>query len=124
MNSDTRFLPVSRADMENRGWYWYDFLLITGDAYVDHPSFGTAVIARVLEAEGHRVAILAQPDWKSTRDFLAMGRPRLGVMLSSGNLDSMVAHYTAAKKHRSADPYSPGCKVGLRPDRADRKSVV
>lgn len=118
MNSNTRFLPVSKADMEALGWYWYDFLLITGDAYVDHPSFGTAVISRVLEAEGFRVAILAQPDWKSTRDFLAMGRPRLGVMLSSGNLDSMVAHYTAAKKRRNTDPYSPGCKAGLRPDRA------
>ena len=85
------FLPVSKEDMESRGWWWYDFLIVTGDAYVDHPSFGPTVIARVLEAEGYRVAILAQPDWHSADAFLAMGRPRLGAMLCSGNLDSMVA---------------------------------
>ena len=112
------FLPVSKADMEERGWWWYDFLLVTGDAYVDHPSFGTAVIGRVLEAEGYRVAVLAQPDWHSADAFRAMGRPRLGVMIGSGNLDSMVAHYTAAKKRRSEDFYSPGKKAGLRPDHA------
>ena len=112
------FLPVSREDMESRGWWWYDFLIVTGDAYVDHPSFGSTVIARVLEAEGFRVAILAQPDWHSAEAFRAMGRPRLGVMIGSGNLDSMVAHYTAAKKRRSEDFYSPGKKAGLRPDRA------
>ena len=114
----TDFLPVSRADMENRGWWWYDFLIVTGDAYVDHPSFGPTVIARTLEAEGFRVAILAQPDWHDAEAFRAMGRPRLGVMISSGNLDSMVAHYTAAKKRRGEDFYSPGKKMGLRPDRA------
>ena len=112
------FLPVSRQDMQDRGWWWYDFLVVTGDAYVDHPSFGPTVIARVLEAEGFRVAILAQPDWHSCEDFLAMGRPKLGVMIGAGNLDSMVAHYTAAKKRRSEDFYSPGKKMGLRPDRA------
>ena len=112
------FLPASKADMEERGWWWYDFLLVTGDAYVDHPSFGTAVIGRVLEAEGYRVAVLAQPDWHSADAFRAMGRPRLGVMIGSGNLDSMVAHYTAAKKRRSEDFYSPGKKAGLRPDHA------
>ena len=112
------FLPVSKADMEERGWWWYDFLLVTGDAYVEHPSFGTAVIGRVLEAEGYRVAVLAQPDWHSAEAFRAMGRPRLGVMIGSGNLDSMVAHYTAAKKRRSEDFYSPGKKAGLRPDHA------
>jgi len=112
------FLPVSKADMENRGWWWYDFLIVTGDAYVDHPSFGPTVIARVLEAEGFRVAVLAQPDWHDAEAFRAMGRPRLGVMLSSGNLDSMVAHYTAAKKRRGEDFYSPGKQPGLRPDRA------
>ena len=112
------FLPVSKEDMENRGWWWYDFLVVTGDAYVDHPSFGTAVIARVLESEGFRVAILAQPDWHSADAFAAMGRPRLGVMIGSGNLDSMVAKYTAAKKPRSEDFYSPGKKPGLRPDHA------
>ena len=112
------FLPVSRDDMENRGWYWYDFLLVTGDAYVDHPSFGMAVISRVLEAEGYRVAILSQPDWRGADDFIAMGKPRLGVFIGAGNLDSMVAHYTAAKKKRSEDYYSPGKAPGLRPDRA------
>ena len=112
------FLPVSKADMERRGWWWYDFLIVTGDAYVDHPSFGPTVIARVLEAEGYRVAILAQPDWHDAEAFRAMGRPRLGVMIGSGNLDSMVAHYTAARKRRSEDFYSPGKKAGLRPDRA------
>ncbi|MCL2569338.1 MAG: YgiQ family radical SAM protein [Oscillospiraceae bacterium] len=117
MNTPT-FLPTSASDMTARGWDHYDFLLITGDAYVDHPSFGAAVIGRVLEAEGHRVAILAQPNWHDTAAFLAMGRPRFGVMISAGNLDSMVAHYTSAKKPRSEDYYSPGKEAGLRPDRA------
>ena len=112
------FLPVSKEDMQERGWWWYDFLLVTGDAYVDHPSFGPAVIARVLEADGYRVAVLAQPDWHSAADFLAFGRPRLGVLIGAGNLDSMVAHYTAAKKRRSEDFYSPGQKAGKRPGRA------
>lgn len=118
MTESFEFLPISKEDMESRGWWWYDFLLVTGDAYVDHPSFGPAVIGRVLEAAGFRVAMLAQPDWHSADAFRAMGRPRLGVMLSSGNLDSMVAHYTAAKKRRSEDFYSPGKKAGLRPDHA------
>ncbi len=104
--------------MQERGWWWYDFLLVTGDAYVDHPSFGTAVIGRTLEAEGFRVAVLAQPDWHSAEAFAAFGRPKLGVLIGAGNLDSMVAHYTAAKKRRSEDFYSPGKKAGLRPDRA------
>src|SRR5699024_1576200 len=112
------FLPVSKADMEERGWDGYDFLIITGDAYVDHPTFGCAIISRVLEAEGYRVAILAQPDWRKVESFTALGRPRLGVMLSAGNLDSMVAHYTVAKKRRHDDAYSPGNQAGLRPDRA------
>ena len=114
----TEFLPISRADMTDRGWWWYDFLLVTGDAYVDHPTFGAAVIGRVLESEGYRVAVLAQPDWHSADAFAAMGRPRLGVLIGAGNLDSMVAHYTAAKKRRSEDFYSPGKRAGLRPDRA------
>lgn len=113
-----KFLPVSREDMKARGWDYYDFLLITGDAYVDHPSFGTPLIGRVLEAEGYRVAILPQPDWRSTKAFKVLGRPRLAAIVSAGNLDSMVAHYTAAKKKRSEDFYSPGKKAGLRPDRA------
>ena len=116
--SQGRFLPVSAQEMKARGWDWYDFLILNGDAYVDHPSFGGVVIARLLEAEGFRVAYLAQPDWHSADAIRAMGRPRLGTMLSAGNLDSMVAHYTAAKKRRHQDFYSPGCKMGLRPDRA------
>lgn len=116
--TESDFLPVSRADMEARGWYYYDFLLITGDAYVDHPSFGTAVIGRVLEADGYRVAVLAQPKWKSIQEFLDFGRPRYAALIGAGNLDSMVNHYTAAKKPRSEDFYAPGKKAGLRPDRA------
>lgn len=115
---NTEFLPVSKEDMQKRGWYWYDFLIITGDAYVDHPSFGTAIISRLLEAEGYRVAVLAQPDWRNVSSFTALGRPRFGVMLSGGNIDSMVAHYTVAKRRRQSDAYSPGKKMGLRPDRA------
>ena len=113
-----QFLPVNRQDMLNRDWYWYDFLLITADAYVDHPTFGAAVISRVLEDAGFRVCVLAQPDWRRVDDFVRFGTPRLGVMISGGNLDSMVAHYTAAKKRRHEDLYSPGRKTGLRPDRA------
>ncbi len=114
----TDFLPVSKEDMVSRGWYSYDFLVVTGDAYVDHPSFGPVVIARVLEAMGFKVAILAQPKWSDASAFEAMGKPRYGVFIGAGNLDSMVAHYTAAKKPRSEDFYSPGKKAGLRPDRA------
>ena len=112
------FLPVSREDMFNRNWYYYDFLLVTGDAYVDHPSFGAAVIGRALEAQGHRVAVLAQPAYNNCHDFEAMGRPRYAALVTAGNLDSMVARYTAAKKPRSEDHYSPGKRVGLRPNRA------
>ena len=111
------FLPVSKDEMVERGWYYYDFLVVTADAYIDHPSFGTAIIARVLEHEGYRVAVLAQPDWHSADAFRAMGRPRYGVMIGGGNIDSMVAHYTAAKKRRTQDLYSPGNRMGLRPDR-------
>ena len=113
-----QFLTVTKADLAERGWEEFDFLVITGDAYVDHPSFGPAIISRVLEAEGYRVAILAQPDWRKASSFTALGRPRLGVLLSSGNIDSMVAHYTVAKKRRHDDAYSPGNRAGLRPDRA------
>ena len=112
------FLPTSRDEMLERGWYWYDILLVTGDAYVDHPSFGAAVIGRVLEQAGYRVAVLAQPAYKDASAFEAMGKPALGVFIGAGNLDSMVAHYSAAKKRRSEDFYSPGKKMGLRPDRA------
>lgn len=112
------FLPITKQEVNERNWDEVDFVLVTGDAYVDHPSFGTAIISRVLEDEGMRVAILSQPDWKSNKDFTRFGKPRLGFMVNSGNVDSMVAHYTAAKKKRSEDAYSPGGKAGLRPDRA------
>ncbi len=112
------FLPVCRQDMEIRGWGELDFLVVSGDAYVDHPSFGHAIIARVLEREGYRVGILAQPDYRSPEAFLAMGRPRLGVLVSAGNLDSMLNTFTAAKKRRHTDSYSPGNRAGRRPERA------
>ncbi len=112
------FLPISRADMEARGWDAPDFVYVTGDAYVDHPSFGVAIISRVLENAGYRVAILSQPDYKSADAFRTFGRPKLGFLVSAGNIDSMVAHYTAAKRRRSKDYYSPGGKMGKRPDRA------
>ena len=104
--------------MERRGWDQLDFLYISGDAYVDHPSFGHAIIMRVLENAGYKVGIIAQPNWQGTKDFKRLGRPRLGVLVSAGNIDSMVNHYTAAKKRRSEDLYSPGGKAGMRPDRA------
>jgi len=121
MNRPTRredFLPVSRKDMEARGWDELDFLVVSGDAYVDHPSFGHAIIARVLEGEGYRVGILAQPEYHSPEAFLSLGRPRLGVLVSAGNLDSMLNTFTAAKKRRHTDSYSPGNRSGLRPERA------
>ena len=112
------FLPISRTEMDARGWDAPDFVYVTGDAYVDHPSFGVAIISRVLEDAGYRVAILSQPNYKSADDFKTFGRPRLGFLVTAGNIDSMVAHYTAAKKKRSSDYYSPGGKMGARPDRA------
>ncbi|MCE5201925.1 MAG: YgiQ family radical SAM protein [Synergistaceae bacterium] len=112
------FLPVNKNDMEQRGWDALDFLMVSGDAYVDHPSFGHAIIARRLESRGYRVGIVAQPDWRSTDDFARMGKPRLGVMVTAGNLDSMLNHYTASGKKRRSDDYSPGGKCGMRPDRA------
>lgn len=112
------FLPVNREDMEKRGWDAPDFVYVSGDAYVDHPSFGPALITRVLENAGYKVAFLAQPDWKNDRDFTRFGRPKYGFLVSSGNIDSMVAHYTVAKKPRSSDAYTPGGVMGKRPDRA------
>ena len=112
------FLPVNASDVECRNWSEVDFVYVTGDSYVDHPSFGAAIITRVLEAEGFRVAVLAQPDYKSCEDFRRFGRPRLGFLVSSGNIDSMVAHYTVSKKKRSYDYYTAGGKMGKRPDRA------
>ncbi|MBQ7624108.1 MAG: YgiQ family radical SAM protein [Clostridia bacterium] len=112
------FLPVSRADMEARGRYYCDFLLMTGDAYVDHPSFGTAVISRVLENAGYKVAILSQPDINDIAAVKSFGRPRYAYLINSGNVDSMVANYTVNKKRRDKDAYSPGGMPGRRPDRA------
>ncbi len=113
-----QFLPISRAECAARGWDRPDFIYVTGDAYVDHPSFGAAIICRVLEARGFRVAMLSQPDYKSCAAFREFGRPRLGFLVSAGNIDSMVAHYTVSKKKRTYDYYSPGGKAGMRPDRA------
>ncbi len=110
------FLPITAEEMRERGWDAPDFVLITGDAYVDHPSFGTAIISRVLESHGWRVCIIAQP--QSDADFRRFGRPRLAFLVNGGNIDPMVARYTAAKRMRSEDAYSPGGKAGLRPDRA------
>ncbi len=104
--------------MDARGWNEVDFVIVSGDAYVDHPSFGTAIISRVLEDDGYRVAIAAQPNFKDDRDISAFGRPKIAFMVNAGNLDSMVAHYTAAKRKRSDDAYTPGGKAGKRPDRA------
>ena len=112
------FLPVTRKEMKERGWEQADFVYVTGDAYVDHPSFGTAIISRLLESRGYKVGIISQPDWRKKESIQVFGEPRLGFLVSAGNMDSMVNHYTVSKKHRSTDAYSPGGKMGLRPDRA------
>lgn len=112
------FLPINKYEMQKRGWDEVDFVYVSGDAYVDHPSFGAAIITRVLESKGFRIGFLAQPDYKSCDAFKEFGRPRLGFLVSAGNIDSMVAHYTAAKRKRTNDYYSPGGKAGYRPDRA------
>ena len=104
--------------MEDRGWDQVDFVYVTGDAYVDHSSFGTAIISRLLESRGYKVGIIPQPDWRRKESIAIFGEPRLGFLVSAGNMDSMVNHYTVAKKHRQKDSYSPGGKMGLRPDRA------
>ena len=117
--SDRSLFPVTTAqDMRERGWDAPDFVYVSGDAYVDHPSFGAAIIFRILENAGYRVAVLAQPDWKSCADFTRFGRPNYGFLVSSGVIDSMVNHYTAAKKRRSSDVYTPGGRAAKRPDRA------
>lgn len=112
------FLPITLSEATTRGWDEVDFVCVTGDAYVDHPSFGIAIISRLLESMGFRVAVLAQPDINSPKSFKAFGKPRLGFMITGGNIDSMVSNYTAAKKRRSDDAYSAGNKAGRRPDRA------
>lgn len=112
------FLPVSRADMDARGWDQCDFVYVCGDAYVDHPSFGMAIITRVLEAHGYRVGVICQPDWTDPASISALGEPRLGFLVSAGNMDSMVNHYTVNKKPRHEDAYTPGGRAGARPNRA------
>ena len=115
---ENKFLPICKKDMIDRGWDTLDFIIVTGDAYVDHHSFGTAIISRVLENAGYKIGIIAQPNWKNTDDFMKLGRPRLGFLVNGGNMDSMVNHYSVSKKQRDKDMYSPGGKMGLRPDRA------
>ena len=110
------YLPITKDEMLERGWHYADIIIVTGDAYVDHPSFGTAIISRVLEAKGYKVCIISQP--KNDEDYMRFGKPRLAFFVNSGNIDSMVAHYTAAKKKRSEDAYTAGGKAGARPDRA------
>ncbi len=112
------FLPVSRQDMDERGIEQLDFVYVIGDAYVDHPSFGHAIISRVLEAHGYRVGIISQPDWRNENSITVLGRPRLGFLISGGNMDSMVNHYYVSKKRRPKDAYSPGGVMGRRPDYA------
>lgn len=113
-----QFLPICREDMDERGWKQLDFIIVSGDAYIDHPSFGTAIISRVLEDAGFKVGIIAQPDWRDTADFKKLGRPKLGFLVTAGNLDSMVNKYTVNKRKRRDDRYSPGGKRANRPDRA------
>lgn len=112
------FLPICRDDMEKRGWSEADFVFVIGDAYVDHPSFGPAIISRLLERYGYKVCIIAQPDWKNDKSIDVFGKPRLGFLVCGGNMDSMVNHYSVSKKRRQKDAYSPGGEMGLRPDYA------
>ena len=116
--SGNKFLPICKKDMEERGWKQLDFVYISGDAYVDHPSFGHAIITRLLEAHGFKVGIIAQPDWKDKNSITVLGEPRLGFLVSAGNMDSMVNHYSVSKKHRRTDAYTPGGMMGKRPDYA------
>ncbi|SIR21741.1 uncharacterized radical SAM protein YgiQ [Halanaerobium kushneri] len=117
-NPRDQFMVISKRDMKKRGWKQLDFIIISGDAYIDHPSFGTAIIARVLEDAGFKVGIIAQPDWRSTKDFKQLGEPRYGFLVTAGNMDSMVNHFSVSKHRRSYDNYSPGGESGYRPDRA------
>ena len=114
----SEFLPVTHEEMKARGWEQADFVYITGDAYVDHPSFGAAIITRTLEAYGYKVCIISQPNWKEVEEFRRFGKPRLGFLISSGNIDSMVNHYSVSKRRRKKDSYTPNGEMGKRPDRA------
>ena len=116
--SENKFLPICKKDMEERGWEQLDFVYISGDAYVDHPSFGHAIITRLLEAHGFKVGIIAQPDWRKPESVQVFGEPRLGFLVSAGNMDSMVNHYSVSKKRRKTDAYTPGGEMGKRPDYA------
>jgi len=113
-----KFLPMTLEEAHERGWNELDVIVVTGDAYVDHPSYGASVIGRILESRGYRVGIIAQPDWRNPKDFIKLGRPKLFFGVTAGNLDSMLANYTSNRNHRREDEYSPGAKAGLRPDRA------
>ena len=117
MNEKNLFLPITTEEMKQRGWNEVDFVLVTADAYVDHPSFANAIIGRVVEDCGFKVGIIAQPDWNKDESFKIFGKPKYAFLVSGGNIDSMVNHYTVNKKKRSTDSYSPGGKAGLRPDR-------
>ena len=113
------FLPATKEELRERGITQPDFVYVIGDAYVDHPSFGPAIIGRVLESHGYSVAILSQPDWKDPKSIQVYGEPRLAFLVSSGNMDSMVNHYSVSKKRRKTDAFTPGGVMGKRPDRAD-----
>ncbi len=115
---NTGFLPINKQDMETRGIDQLDFVYVSGDAYVDHPSFGPAIISRILESRGYSVGMIAQPDWKDKNSIAVLGRPRLGFLVSAGNMDSMVNHYSVSKKRRKTDSYTPGGAIGKRPDYA------
>lgn len=112
------FLPISKQDMIDRGIEQFDFVYVCGDAYVDHPSFGHAIIARILEAHGYTVGLICQPDWKDDSSISIFGEPRLAFLVSAGNMDSMVNHYSVSKKRRDMDSYTPGGEIGKRPDYA------
>lgn len=112
------FLPICREDMKKREWTEVDFVYVCGDAYVDHPSFGAAIITRILEAHGYRIGFIAQPDWKDEKSIQVFGMPKLGFLVSGGNMDSMVNHYTVSRKRRNQDAYTPGGVIGRRPDYA------
>ena len=116
--SNNRFLPVSIDDINSRGWNQLDIIIVSGDAYVDHPSFGVAIISRLLEQNGYRVGIIPQPDWHNNHDFLKLGLPRLFFAVTAGNMDSLVCNRTSSKRARKSDVYSPSGKGAMRPDRA------
>ena len=118
MSLSNGFLPVNKEEIKELGLEQLDFVYISGDAYVDHPSFGPAIITRVLQAHGYSVGMIAQPDWKDEKSIAVLGEPRLGFLVSSGNMDSMVNHYYVSKKHRESDAYTPGGEAYKRPDHA------